>query len=1223
MQKIFPMLFFNVKMTCATPFIYLNSAIENLTGYAKEDFLENGLSFFDLYHPDDLKTMPTPEENNITDVNRNPFHITYRIRHKSGEWRWVDEWGTGIMGSDGKVEYLEGVMVDITERKRNERELIILNHAINQSSDAVFLINEQLTFAYVNDAACHSLGYTREELLTMGPSDIAAVITYDAAGNIMNRQFANGHYARFETQHKTRDGHVFPVEISSSVVEYDGAKFSLTTVHDITERKRAEDVLHESENRFRILSETAFVGIYIIQDGCLSYVNSTLATIFGYTPEELTGADPRLVIHPEDHAMVLENIRRRIDGEIETIHYEFRGRCKDGGTKNIEVFGGRIAFGGKTAVIGNLMDITERKQAEEKASRLVAIVESSDDAITGKDLDGIVTSWNKGAERVYGYTESEMVGKPISILVPPEHADELPMILEKIKMGEHIEHYETVRQRKDRQRIDISLTISPLRDAEGKIIGASTIGRDITERKQAEENLRQMNERFSLAALAAHLGVWDWDIQKDELVWDDGMYELYGVKREDFVGAYEAWLKGIHPDDRAPSDKISQQARRGEREYDTEFRVIWPDGSIHYLKAYGQFVRDADGKPLRMTGVNYDITASKQAEAEIQALAKFPNENPNPVLRVTQDGILLYANPASVDLIRGWNCSVGERLPDIWRKLVLEALNCGLPQEAEVDCGERLFALTFAPIMESGYVNLYGRDITEYKRANAALKRSESFSRSIIENEPECVKIVGAEGILKYMNPAGLAMIEVEDLAVVAGHSVYPIVVPEHREAFIDLTKKVLHGERDNLQFEIIGLKGTRRWLDTHAVPLFDDQGNVEALLGLTRDVTERKRAEEALRESERRYRDIFDNVLDGLYLLDVTEDGRFRTVEVNPALERVTGIPRSQSIGKTQEETVPENVARLVNEKYRHCVEAGHPIEEELELDLPSGRHIFHSSLIPARDETGRVSRIIGISRDITDRKRAEEEIRRLNQDLEQRVLDRTAELETANKELEAFAYSVSHDLRAPLRHIDGFIELLKSRTKTPLDDKSQHYMEVIADSAKKMGTLIDDLLSFSRMGRNEMFKSQVDLNELVQDVIQEFRPEAVGRDILWEISPLPLITGDRAMLRVVLVNLISNALKFTRPRKTAQIEIGCEKKDETEVVIFFRDNGVGFDMNYVDKLFGVFQRLHRADEFEGTGIGLANVHRIIHRHGGKIWAEGKTDHGAAFYFSLPQLKN
>lgn len=226
---------------------------------------------------------------------------------------------------------------------------------------------------------------------------------------------------------------------------------------------------------------------------------------------------------------------------------------------------------------------------------------------------------------------------------------------------------------------------------------------------------------------------------------------------------------------------------------------------------------------------------------------------------------------------------------------------------------------------------------------------------------------------------------------------------------------------------------------------------------------------------------------------------------------------------------------------------------------------------------------------------------------------------LEAANKELEAFSYSVSHDLRAPLRHIDGYAALLRKATGDTLNDKATRYLQTISDSAKQMGQLIDDLLVFSRMGRQEMLQTTVNLDQLMKTILYDLRLDLQGRDISWTIDRLPEIPGDPAMLRQVFVNLISNAIKFTSTRSIAKIDIGSERKSSGEIILFIRDNGVGFDMQYLGKLFGVFQRLHRTDEFEGTGIGLANVRRIVHRHGGRVWATGIPDQGATFFVALP----
>jgi signal transduction histidine kinase len=243
---------------------------------------------------------------------------------------------------------------------------------------------------------------------------------------------------------------------------------------------------------------------------------------------------------------------------------------------------------------------------------------------------------------------------------------------------------------------------------------------------------------------------------------------------------------------------------------------------------------------------------------------------------------------------------------------------------------------------------------------------------------------------------------------------------------------------------------------------------------------------------------------------------------------------------------------------------------------------------------------------------------INRLNADLERRVAERTAELEAANKELESFCYSVSHDLRMPLRHIDGYIGLLEKESGGRLSAEASRYLQVVAEASRNMGRLIDDLLAFSRMGREELREDVVDLGLLVKECIEFLGSEIQGRNIVWKLSPLPAVRGDRAMLRQVFANLLGNAVKYTGPRDPAEIEVGCTGEAEDRHVICVRDNGVGFDMQYAGKLFGVFQRMHRADQFEGTGIGLANVRRIISRHGGRVWAESEEERGAAFYFTL-----
>jgi PAS domain S-box-containing protein len=519
-------------------------------------------------------------------------------------------------------------------------------------------------------------------------------------------------------------------------------------------------------------------------------------------------------------------------------------------------------------------------------------------------------------------------------------------------------------------------------------------------------------------------------------------------------------------------------------------------------------------------------------------------------------------------------------------------------------------------------VQIIAHDITVRKQTERALLESEARKTAILETALDAIISIDHRGLIQEWNPAAQRIFGYTRAQALQQPVDDLIVPPSLRQVYEGGVTNYLMNGAGSLLGRAIELTLRRADGKEFRAELAISRvtEGPPSCTALIRDITDRKRVESALRQTEERFRLLVEGVKDyAIYILD--PQGRVATW--NTGAERLEGYRADEIIGKPLATFfTPEDIDRDVPGKMlKQAISEGHVQSEGPRLRKGGVRFWSEGVITALRDEAGMLHGFAKIAHDMTQKKKAEEEIRQLNATLEERVAERTSELQAANQELEAFSYSVSHDLRAPLRHISGYVEILQMETEASGNEELRQHLETIATSARQMGNLIDALLAFSRMGRAEMHQENVDVEQLIDDARRELNNDIKDRAIEWQIGSLPKVRGDRIMLRQVIVNLLSNALKYSRDRKPARIEIGT-RSEEDKTIFYIRDNGVGFDMQYAQKLFGVFQRLHHANEFEGTGIGLANVRRIIHRHGGRVWAEGRTGEGATFFFSLLKPK-
>jgi PAS domain S-box-containing protein len=505
------------------------------------------------------------------------------------------------------------------------------------------------------------------------------------------------------------------------------------------------------------------------------------------------------------------------------------------------------------------------------------------------------------------------------------------------------------------------------------------------------------------------------------------------------------------------------------------------------------------------------------------------------------------------------------------------------------------------------------RDITKRKLAEA----NSNLLAAIVESSDDAIIGKDLNGLITSWNQ-GAEKIFGYPASEMVGTTIRRLIPADRQDEEDHILEKVRRGE-GVMHFETRRQTRDGRRIDVSVTvsPIKDAGGRVTGVSKVLRDVSERKRVERLLQQSEAEFRSLAETMPQIVWATRADGGNTY----FNQHWMDYTGLTLEESLGDGWNKPFHPEDRQRAWDAWQAAVAGSVSYSIECRLRRADGIYRWWWILgAPFRADDGRILKWFGTCTDITERRQAEEKILQLNVELERRVAERTAQLKSANEELEAFSYSVSHDLRAPLRHVTGFVNLLQKDAGPALSEKSLGYLATISRSAKRMGDLIDDLLSFSRVGRAELQTTDIHLDALVQDTLGDFQAETNRRNIAWNIHPLPTVRADRALLRLVLVNLISNAVKFTGQRAEATIEIGTAPAADGMAIILIRDNGAGFDPQYAHKLFGVFQRLHSNEQFEGTGIGLANVQRIIHRFGGRVWAEGTVAGGATFYFSLPK---
>lgn len=1051
------------------------------------------------------------------------------------------------------------------------------------------------------------------------------------------RQVTSGDvsYVRSIHPYRTSDGRVDGVVVA---------------FQDVTELARAEAQLEtaaEKLKRERELLQTVFDSIPVMlslyDPGELRFdVNRFLVETTGFSEEDFRASDIMEKIYPDPE------YRRMVQEYVEACPPGFKDLrmvCHDGSV--IETSWANIRMpDGRQVGIG--LDIRDRKKWEtelEKSEEKYRLLFTN--TLNGIGFHEIITDEsgvpvdyrfldvNPMFERMTGLSRQEVVGRTVREVMPGienDPADWIGQYGRVALQGEEL-HFDQFSESIGKWFGVVAFRTRPLQFC--------TVFDDITDRKTSELLLRESRESLARAQEVANMGSWRLDVRENRLVWSDENHRIFGIPK-DTPMTYESFIAAVHPDDRTMVNETWNAALEG-APYDIEHRIV-VDGKVKWIREKAFLERDEKGNVLGGIGISHDITDQK----ETRALLDFTEQKYVEIVKYAPAAIY------EIDFRRKRFTAVNDAMCEMLGYSREELLTMDpfaildtqgrrtfqvrlsewlsgkeLEQDVEYRVATKdgrflhvILQVTFTKDATGKPLGatVIGHDISERKKAERERERllsiaeeGKSILDALLEHVPEGIIITEGVG-----RPVTISrMVEVWTGGAMRSGMLFgsPEFVNAWGLVHLDSQTPITAEELPIMRVLKNGIAvvndiwkqrspdGHERYLSANAGPILDGRGTTVGCVVAWRDITAIRKSEEQLRRSEERFRTLADNISQLAWMLDETG----KSFWYNKRFYEYTGatLREMQDVGWIRVIHV-EHTQRVLG-GLRGCLSTGEPWEDTFPMRSHEGEYRwFLSRALPIRNDQGQVVRWFGTNTDITEQRQTEEELRR-----------RTAELTAANKELEAFSYSASHDLRAPLRTLVGFSDILEEDFPDRLGDEGKLYLDRIKNAGNKMSRLIDDMLTLSRITQKEMEKQEVDLSAMAGAFMEELRSSHPDREIDIRIQPELRAVGDPGLLDTLLKNLLRNAWKYTGKTPHPKIEFGGEVR-EGEMVFFVRDNGAGFDMQHVSRLFTPFQRLHSEEEFPGTGIGLAIVQRIIHRHGGSIWAESRIGEGAVFYFTM-----